>query len=121
MSDVFTKIRSYFPSPLPVGMTEFETWSNSLISLVGPLADENSIKFALCSQIMHLDPKKSSVPKQYFVQCLRKSAANQVASQVFQQIKQAQIEEQKRAEEEAKNTIIAADTAPSIAAQSVQA
>lgn len=112
MNSLFTKVRSYLPSPLPVGMSEFDTWSKSIISLTGPLADDNSIKFALCSQIMHLDPKKSSVPKQYFVKCLKKSAANQVASQVFQEIKQSQIDAQKKAEEEAKNLKSAEDTAP---------
>lgn len=96
-------MKSYLASPLPVGMSEFESWSNDIIELVGPIADKDSLKYAMASQLMHLDHKVSSIPKQYFVRCLRKAAANQVASQVFQNIKQAQAEAQAKALEAEKN------------------
>ena len=90
------RLVSHFPTPLPVGMTEFETWAESILDLSGRFADDTSMKFALASMVIHCGPQRSSVPKNFFVRGLRKSAANQVASQVFQQIKQQQ--EQKTAE-----------------------
>lgn len=95
-------VLSYVPRRLPVGMTEFETWSDRIIDATGPLAERDSMKFALATQIMHLAPQRSSVPDRYFIRSLRKAAANQVASQVFQDIKVRQAELQKAAEEKAK-------------------
>lgn len=81
---------SYFPRPLPTGMTQFETWSNRIISQAGQFADVDSMKWALASHVMHLDAVKAYVPDQYFIRALRKAAANQIASQVFQDIKNKQ-------------------------------
>jgi len=79
-------------------MSEFNTWSDRVILQSGQFADSDSMKFALASQIMHLPPQTSSVPDQYFVRSMRKAAANQVASQVFQDIKIKQQEAQKAAQ-----------------------
>lgn len=78
---------SFVPRRLPVGLTEFETWSNRIITLSGNFADADSMRFALASQIMHLPPQRSRVADQYFIRSMEKAAANQVASQVFQDIK----------------------------------
>jgi hypothetical protein len=94
MKLVFLRILSYFPRQLPVGMTAFNTWSSRIITLCGPLADETSMRFALASQIMHLPPQSSKRADQYFIRSMLKSAANQVASQVFQDIKTKQQEQQ---------------------------
>lgn len=95
-SFVYT-LQSYWPSNLPVGLTEFHKWSDRIIKITGPMADENSMKFALCSQIIHLPHTTSAKAPQFFVRSLRKAAANQVASQVFQDIKKQQEEAQKAA------------------------
>lgn len=100
MNKAFLLIKSYFPTKLPVGMTEFATWSDDVITLVGPIADALSLRFALATQIMHADSSNSALPMQYFIKRLRKTAANQVAAQVFQDVKLAQ---KKAAEEAAKN------------------
>lgn len=100
---LLAKLKSYFPSNLPIGLTEFNTWADEVIELTGQLADYDSMRFALASMIIHVDAKKAAVPKQYFVRTLRKSAANQVASYVFQEIKQKQAEQQKL-EEQAKTS-----------------
>jgi hypothetical protein len=81
---------SYIPTRLPVGMAEFENWSEEVIELSGAFADRTSMKFALASMILHAEHSASVLSKNYFVRRLRKSAANQVASQVFQDIKQKQ-------------------------------
>lgn len=90
---------SLLPTRLPVGVTEFEAWANSIIELVGPLADDDSIKFTLASMIMHLGPQRSSVPKNYFVRSLRKTAANQIAHSVLTAIKQKHDEAAKAAKQ----------------------
>jgi hypothetical protein len=101
------KALSYFPSRLPTGMTEFETWSNDIIELTGPLAEATSLKFALADMILRIGPLKNdkyqtlpgSVPKNYFVQALRKIASSQIASGVLHQIKVDQEAAQKAAAE----------------------
>jgi hypothetical protein len=97
------KILSYLPTKLPVGLTEFNTWADSIIELSGQFADRDSMVFAISSILIHADSKYGALPKKYFVDRLRKSAANQVASQAFQDIKQRQdtaikAEQQKQAE-----------------------
>lgn len=98
------RILSYFPSSLPVGMTEFIVWADSILELSGDYADRDSMLFALSSMVIHADSKYGALPKNYFVTRLRKVAANQVCSQVFQDVKMRQAEAQaklKQAEETA--------------------
>ncbi len=83
-------VRSYFPQQVPTGMTAFKDYADKVYCLTGPIADQDSIKFALASQIIHADASRSNPPMQYFVRRLIKTAANQVASEVFQEIKLAQ-------------------------------
>ncbi len=68
-------------------MSEFETWASSVLDLSGRYAHEDDMKWALASMIIHADSKYGSLPKRYFVTRLRKAAANQIASAVFQDIK----------------------------------
>ena len=98
---IILKLLSFLPRPLPVGMTAFQMWSDRIILQSGAFADADSMRFALASQIMHLGATRSSVPDRYFIQSLRKVAANQVAGQVFQDIKTKQIEAAKAAKQEA--------------------
>lgn len=103
----------YRSSPLPVGVAEFDSWSNSIIEISGRFADEKSMKFALATMILHADANESHLPKMYFVQRLRKSAANQIANQVFHDIKTQQAEElkaqQEAADTAAKESAVTAD------------
>ena len=89
----------YCPRPLPVGKAAFETWSNRILSLAGPYADKDSMVFALATNIMHMGSTQGWVADVHFLRTLRKAAANQVASQVFQDIKlKQQLAAQKAAE-----------------------
>lgn len=99
---------SYFPSKLPVGKTEMDEFLNDIIELSGEYADRTSMEFAIASILIHAPSDKAALPKKYFVDRLRKSAANQVASQVFQDIKTKQ--EQQKAEVTAKQAEINAET-----------
>lgn len=72
--------------PLPIGMKEFEVWSNRIIS--GALIPSKpgqemdlieSMKFTLASMILTLGPTESHKPDAHFIHGLRKAAANQIA------------------------------------------
>jgi thiamine pyrophosphate-dependent acetolactate synthase large subunit-like protein len=96
MKLLLLKLLSYLPRPLPVGKTEFHKWADRIILLSGKFADEDSMKYALASNIIHLDHKVGHIPDIYFIKVLRKAAANQVASAVFQDIKLKQEENFKK-------------------------
>lgn len=70
------------PRALPIGMTEFEEWSDRIIS--GTLLPANpeaisSQKFALANMLMHLSPTTDHESDGYFIKSLRKYAINQIA------------------------------------------
>lgn len=98
--------------PLPVGMAEFNDFADRIIKLAGPYADEDSMKFALASVVIHADATRAHYSDSYFLERLRKSAANQVASQVFQDIKIKQAEQlaKQQAEATAANEAATDDT-----------
>ncbi len=80
-------LRSFLPTKLPVGVTAFHKFADDIIDIGGSYADADSMKFAIASQVIHMPAYTDSVPMQKIIRCLRKSAANQVASQIFQDIK----------------------------------
>jgi len=100
----YKRILSRFNTPLPVGRTEADAFMNDIIELSGEYADKTSMQFAIASIAIHAPSDKAALPKKYFVDRMRKSAANQVFSQVFQDIKTAQEQRQKTVE----------DTTPSV-------
>ncbi len=89
ITNVFKKIRALFPSKLPVGMTEFEAWSDSIISLYDlATKDANSVKFTLSTIIMHLGPQTAYKSKFFFYLTLQTAAAKQIAGAAFTKIKE---------------------------------
>lgn len=93
MNIMIKRFFSYFPSNLPVGLSEFNVWVDDVIELSGEFADKDSMVQALANMILHISPLKGTdtprdrVPKNHFVKALRKGAANQVASFVFQDLR----------------------------------
>lgn len=102
MKLLIKRLLSLLPTKLPVGMTEFDQFSNDIIELSGQYADLDSMRFAIASMLIHAPAHSGALSKHYFVVRLRKSACNQVASQVFQTIKSEQDAKQKAASEAAK-------------------
>lgn len=91
-------LRALFPSRLPVGMTEFDQWSDSFSDIFDmPTSNKESIKFTLASIIMHLGAQDAYKSKFYFYLTMKAGAAKQVAGSYFYEIKQ----QQKLAAEEA--------------------
>lgn len=73
--------------PLPLGRKEFEEWSDRIISGALLPATAESQKFALAEMIMHIKPTEDHVDDAYFIKCLRKSAANQIAYAVMEELR----------------------------------
>lgn len=74
------------PRPLPVGRTEFEEWSDRIISGALLPADAASQKFALADALLHLGPTESHKPDAHFIHTLRKFAVNQVAVEMRKEL-----------------------------------
>ena len=80
------------PRQLPLGMQEFEEWSDRIISGVPILsADTEAQKFALATMLMQLGPQESHKPDIFFLKTLLKAAVNQVAHAKMTNIKDARI------------------------------
>ncbi len=94
------RVRALFPSALPQGRAEFTVWSNSIIEIY-EMPDNDSVRFALATMIMHLPPTKCFIAKEYFGRSLHKSASNQVAHAMLQELKEKQQAEFKAAQERA--------------------
>lgn len=119
LKQYYNQLKGFFPSYLPVGKTEFEVWSQSIIDTYKPACDDVSVKFSLSAMIQHLNPNQWKKSKRYFAQCLHKGCAGQVASQIMWDIKQEQkrqeAEAKKAAEEAAKQLTEATVNTPTVA------
>lgn len=88
--------------PLPMGRTEFDEWSERIISGSLVSADIPSQKFALANMLLHLGPTESHKPDAFFIHSLRKFAVNQVAAAV-----RDELYAEKKAKEEAEKEAVA--------------
>jgi hypothetical protein len=77
------------PVELPIGRAEFDQWATEVLSLTR-LPDNDSTRFALASTIPHQEISKGKLPRSYFAGLLMKSAANQVAFSVMEDLKAKQ-------------------------------
>lgn len=75
--------------PLPTGITEFHLWSERIISGACLTATVESQKFSLANILINLQPTIAFEADLYFINCLRKSAVNQVADAMREQIRDA--------------------------------
>lgn len=89
MGGLFKKLFSYFPTSLPVGMTEFTKWSADIISM-SKVPDNDSTRFTVAVMIFQLNPSEDRKPKRYFIRALNKGAANECANSVATSLKEKQ-------------------------------
>lgn len=89
--------------PLPLGVTEFHSWSDRIISKSMISADIESQKFALAMMITHLPATEDHKEDAHFIKTLRKVASNQVAQAMASEIKSLQQERARKAEIEKEN------------------
>lgn len=93
------KILAHIPSRLPMGMTEFDKLSNSIIDIYQPPCSDDDVKWVVATEIMNLKRGTAYVPKALFKDYLYRGAANQVASYAMQDIKERQKKRQEKAVE----------------------
>ncbi len=74
------------PRPLPMGRTEFDVWSDRIISGSLLTADRTSQRYVLANMLLHLGPTESHKPDAHFIHSLRKFAVNQVADEIRKEI-----------------------------------
>lgn len=103
------KLDANKPTELPIGRVEFDLWAADVLSLTR-LPDNDSTRFALASTIPHQEITKGKLPKAYFAGLLMKSAANQVAFSVMEELK----EKQQAAIDAAKQAEATAQDAPDV-------
>lgn len=86
------QVRALFPSKLPVGMSQFESWADSFSDTYN-LATQNqdAIRFVLATSMMHLSPTAAFKSKYYFYLLLETAASKQIASAAFTKIKEDDI------------------------------
>lgn len=98
----FLRLKSFFPSPLPQGLSEFNKYVNTLIEAYSPPMSDRDVKFVVATLMMRLEPTDAYKPMRYFALALHKAAASQVSVHVMEQIKQEQNTEQLAALEKQK-------------------
>ncbi len=85
------QLLGFFPSRLPVGMSEFDTWVDSLTSTYKlATSDMTTIKWVLASTIVRLNPTVAYKSKFYFYLVIQAAAAKEIAGGVFVKIKEDQ-------------------------------
>jgi hypothetical protein len=83
------KLFFYLPSALPRGMSEFEGWAKDIIDTY-QLPDNDSVRFALATMILHSGQTEAFKPKRYFALTALKGMSSQVAHGAMQELKEKQ-------------------------------
>jgi hypothetical protein len=109
LKNILKRIKGALPSPLPQGLNEFNEWIADFIDTYNPAMNERSVKFAVATMMMRLNPTEAYKPKRYFALCLHKGAAAEVSNYVMHLVKQEQEAENKAQEEAAKASSTAAN------------
>lgn len=97
-------IRNFFPSALPIGITEFETWAEDIVSTYGfarSVELNRSYRWILASSMTTLGPTAAYKSKYYFFLVIQAASAKEIAGGTMYNIKQEQIAEQKAIREAA--------------------
>jgi hypothetical protein len=92
------KTLGLFPTKLPLGMTDFDRFCDSIFDTY-ELPNDPSYKHAIASMIMHLGPTVASKPKRFFALSVQKAMANQIAYQNIQLLKKNEATTEKAANE----------------------
>ena len=96
----FKRSSSLELKPLPMNLPQFNEWSERIIKQANlPTSNLETQRFALAAMIAQTNPTEFFRPDEYYVNCLRKAASDQLAVQIMEDIK---LERQKRIEEQNK-------------------
>ncbi len=91
-----TKFLYLFPSRTPIGMTEFQNWSTSILRTYG-WPENDSFRFSLAAMVINLGPTVKYRSKYWFGVSLHSAASKQIAGEVFRVLKDKQLAEAKAA------------------------
>lgn len=80
---------------LPVGMTEFETWTDRIISGAGLPATRESQQWTLAMMMASLPATVAFESDGYFINCLVKAANSHVCQAVLEKISNAKKERER--------------------------
>jgi hypothetical protein len=80
------------PTAIPVGVKEFDVWASDIISTYS-FPDNDSVRWALAVKVLHMGETEAYKAKRYFYLAMHKAMANQVVSQVIQDLKTKQANE----------------------------
>lgn len=96
ISAFVNRVKGMFPTALPQGRTEFDAWAERIFNAwTLPTDSIRDVRYMLATMVIHLGAQVSRKPDYFFVVSIRAAAAKQVSAAVFQEIKQAQMEESK--------------------------
>lgn len=98
------KLLAYYPRRLPVSVPQWDVFQARIIDIAGPMADADSMAFVIATNIINSSPERDRMPDILFVKHLRKAAAKQIASYVFQDIKAKQDTARRQAAQQAEVT-----------------
>jgi hypothetical protein len=75
------------PTWLPIGVKAFDEWCSSIFRAYPQFPDNDTMRFALATMILHRGETSARIPRHFFAICLHKSASNQVVAQFMQDVK----------------------------------
>lgn len=112
LKKLIKRVFGYFPTKLPVGMTEFDKWVDDFIATYPlPTNNRSDVAYVVATEIVNFSRGTVKKPKQFFYLVIVGGAAKQIAGANMQKIRQklkedqekaAQLEATKKAEDEAK-------------------
>lgn len=78
---------------LPLNIPQFQEWSERIIAAAQlPTKNVETQKFALAGMILQTSPTEFFRPDEYYIGLLRKAAADQLATQVIQDMQKERLE-----------------------------
>lgn len=86
----FLKLAAWFPTKIPTGVAEQNAWVDSIIDLYA-FPNNDSLRFAIATMILHGGPTEARKPKRYFYLAVSAGMSRQVAADAMQTLKNKQI------------------------------
>lgn len=90
MKKLLLKLLSFFPSKLPLGMSDFKAWADEVVELA-ELPINDTMHWTLANMLIESDKLSDAKPKRFYVKRLRKAAVNQVAAFVMHDLQSQKV------------------------------
>lgn len=105
LKKILKQIKARLPERLPQTEAAVDAFVAEVCE-VGGFPSNDSMKQAVCTQLMHVHQEASWVRKSTFIQAIRRAILNQCAYNLIQDIKQRAINEAKKAAEEQQQQVV---------------